>query len=89
MEPDQVVYIGDSLMKDVHMAQAVGAHDVLASYGVAQHKESYDLLRRVSHWSDADIERERRLARQPDTIPTYTLERNYSELLDLFEFRSM
>lgn len=88
IEPDQVVYVGDSLMKDVHMAQSVGVHDVLASYGIAQHKEGYDLLRQVSHWSDAEKEQERRLARQPDTVPTYTLKRSYSELLELFNFRS-
>jgi phosphoglycolate phosphatase len=88
IEPDQIVYVGDSLMKDVHMAQSVGVHDVLASYGIAQHEKGYDLLRQVSHWTDSEKEQERRLAWQPDTMPTYTLKRSYTELLKLFNFRS-
>ena len=48
-DPDEVVYVGDSLMKDVAMAQAIGALDVLAQYGVVQGLEQYELLRRVSH----------------------------------------
>lgn len=85
VRPREVVYVGDSLMKDVTMAQLVGVHDVLAAYGVVQDKQEYDLLRRVSHWSQADIEREKRLAEQADVTPTYKISR-YSELLDLFDF---
>lgn len=84
--PTQVVYVGDSLMKDVAMAQAVGVHDVWAKYGVAQHREGYDLLRRVSHWTQVDVERERAIAERPDVKPTFTLENGFDELLDLFEF---
>jgi hypothetical protein len=52
--------VGDSPTKDVAMAQDVGISDVYARYGRAQHTEAYDLLREVTHWSDADVEREKR-----------------------------
>ena len=86
-EPDDAVYIGDSLMKDVAMAQSVGVIDVHASYGVAQQRSGYGLLRRVSHWTDADIERERRLQSGCTIIPSYELKSSFVELLDLFDFR--
>ncbi|WP_017624461.1 HAD family hydrolase [Nocardiopsis chromatogenes] len=86
-DPEDVVYIGDSLMKDVAMAQEIGVHDVHARYGVSQDREGYELLRRVSHWSTEDIERERRLARRPVVVPTWTARECFSEVLDMFEFQ--
>ncbi len=83
---ERTIYIGDSLMKDVLMAQEARVTDVFAQYGLAQHREEYDLLRRVSHWTDADIERERRLRALQDVHPSYTLSSAFAELVDLFEF---
>jgi phosphoglycolate phosphatase len=85
-EQDRTVYVGDSLMKDVLMAQEAGVPDVFARYGLAQHREEYELLRRVSHWTDADIERERKLKAEHNVHPSYTLAERFAELLDLFEF---
>jgi phosphoglycolate phosphatase len=84
--PDETVYVGDSLMKDVAMAQQVGAIDVHAAYGLAQDRAGYDLLRRVSHWTARDIERERQLAKGGGIEPSYTLVSSYSELLENFDF---
>ncbi len=81
-----VVYVGDSLMKDVAMAQAVGVMDVWAQYGVAQSREGYDLLRRVSHWPQEDVEQERTIADQPHVAPTFTLTSGFGQLLELFHF---
>lgn len=84
--PARTVYVGDSLMRDVLMAQEAGVRDVFAKYGLALHRDEYELLRRVSHWTDADIEREKRLKLEHDVHPSYTLTERFSELLDLFEF---
>lgn len=81
-----VAYVGDSLMKDIAMAQDVGVLDVHAAYGVAQDRHGYELLRRVSHWSDADIEHERRIATRTEVYPSYQLQSGFSELLQLFDF---
>lgn len=60
--PRDAAYIGDSLMKDVAMAQAAGVLDVFAQYGAVQNRPEYELLRRVTHWSREDVEHERRLS---------------------------
>jgi phosphoglycolate phosphatase-like HAD superfamily hydrolase len=84
--PERTLHVGDSLLKDVLMAQQAGVADVFARYGVAQARQEYELLRRVSHWTDADIERERRRAALRDIHPSYTLNEALGELLELFEF---
>lgn len=82
--PSNVVYVGDSLMKDVAMAQEVGALDVWAQYGVATERPEYELLRRVTHWSAQDVERERELAARPTVAPTVTLDEGFPQILALF-----
>lgn len=81
-------YVGDSLMKDVAMAQDVGVRDVHAEYGTAQHRDEYELLRQVSHWTEMDVNREKEIMSRPHVRPTYVLETSFAELLDLFRFRS-
>jgi phosphoglycolate phosphatase-like HAD superfamily hydrolase len=84
--PERTIYVGDSLTKDVQMAQEARVTDVFARYGVAQHREEYELLRRVSHWTDADIEREKKMRVLQSVHPSYTLTEGFAELLDVFEF---
>jgi FMN phosphatase YigB (HAD superfamily) len=52
-------YVGDSLFKDVAMAREVGVFDIHAKYGESQRREEYSLLRHVSHWTEADVQREK------------------------------
>lgn len=85
-DPEKTIYIGDSLMKDIYMAQQAGITDIFAAYGVAQYREAYELLRRVSHWSEADVEREKAIYKNMKIKPTYTLENNFGEILDIFTF---
>lgn len=86
VSPEETVYVGDSSMKDVAMAKAVGAIDVLAEYGVSVNHHGYGLLRRVSHWSEADILRERQLAISSAVVPRYVLKQEFAELLNLVIF---
>ncbi|HKY35346.1 MAG TPA: HAD family hydrolase [Polyangiaceae bacterium] len=83
---DQVVYVGDSLMKDVAMGKAAGVHAVWAKYGVAHKNEAYELLRRVTHWTLADVEREKQTTHEA-VEPAYVIQ-SFAELLDLFEFEA-
>ncbi len=85
-DPEQAIYVGDSLVKDIAMAQEAGVTDVFARYGVMQRREEYELLRRVSHWTDADIERERRMRALQNVHASYTVTEAFAGLLDLFEF---
>lgn len=82
---EETIYVGDSLMKDVQMAQKAGVTDVWAKYGVAQNRSEYELLRKVTHWTAEDVAREKRLY-VGEVKPAYVLENQFSELLDGFEF---
>ena len=78
-------YVGDSLMKDVAMAQSVGIKDVWAKYGSSHQKAEYELLRRVTHWTQEAVEKEKAISAR-EVAPTYVLEHSFAELLGLFEF---
>jgi phosphoglycolate phosphatase len=81
----ETAYVGDSLIKDVLMAQEAGVADVWAKYGYSPTRPEYELLKRVTHWSVADVAREKALSSH-DVKPTYVLEHAFSELLGLFSF---
>ncbi len=80
--PSAALFVGDSLVKDVGMANDVGVPSAHAAYGVAVARPEYELLRRVTHWSDSDVERERSLVGLSAPKPTYTLS-NYADLLEI------
>jgi phosphoglycolate phosphatase-like HAD superfamily hydrolase len=86
--PEETIYIGDSLMKDIQMAQQSKVSDVFAQYGASQDREAYELLRRVSHWKEADVEREKQICKIGKVKPNYILRDKFSEVLDLFHFVS-
>ena len=86
--PQQCVYAGDSKAKDIRMAQEAGVADVWAAYGVAQFREQYELLRQVSHWTDADIQREKALMAAPESTPSHILESSIAELMSMYEFEA-
>jgi len=85
-EPGQAVYVGDSLVKDVAMAQAASVVDVFARYGDVRSRPGYALLRRVTHWSPAMMARSEGI-READVRPTHVLPGGFAELLGLIDFR--
>jgi FMN phosphatase YigB (HAD superfamily) len=82
---EECVYVGDSLVKDVAMAKDAGVSDVWAKYGLTQDTNAYQLLREVTHWSEADVEREKKISER-EIKPSIELPTYYSELLDSFLF---
>ena len=82
----EAVYVGDSLMKDVAMAQDAGTFDVLAKYGAVQDRSAYRLLQQVSHWTEDDVQREGRINDRPDVTPSYVLHNRFDEIFDFFKF---
>ena len=82
---NDVVYVGDNILKDVFMAQEADVTDVHAQYGVSQHKPEYELLRKVTHWTREMVEREREALKPGGLVPTHVLEQNFSQILPLFE----
>ncbi len=86
IEPEQALYVGDSISRDVGMAQQIGMHTAWAAYGTRHLAEDWATLVRVTHWSAEDVERvatarERFGMCEPDA----SLE-SFSELLEHFEF---
>ena len=81
------VYVGDNLMKDVAMALDCGVDDVWAKYGEALKRPEYKLLQDVTHWTAETVEREQEIRARAHVCSTYTLEKKFSEILDLFDFR--
>lgn len=86
IEPAEAVYVGDSLMKDVAMAQSVGAIDVWARYGVMNKDPRYSLLQKVSHWPDATVAKEQDMAPGVHPEARHVLEESFSELLSFVSF---
>ena len=81
------VYVGDNLMKDVAMALDCGVEDVWARYGQAHKRPEYRLLQDVTHWTAEEVAREQRIKEREHVHPTHTLEKTFSEILELFDFR--
>lgn len=85
--PETTAYIGDSLMKDMTMALDVGTLAVHAAYGVHQDDANYELLRRVTHWSAADVRREHQTNKTKEVSPTISLNSSFAEILDFIDAR--
>ncbi|PWE75950.1 hypothetical protein XF30_03440 [Bradyrhizobium sp. SUTN9-2] len=79
-----VAYVGDSLAKDVLMAKRASCFAVWAKYGAHTDRQMYNSLIRISHWTAADIQREKNYANEAkDVTPDFVCERSISELLAL------
>jgi phosphoglycolate phosphatase-like HAD superfamily hydrolase len=83
--PEEVLYIGDSLMKDISMAKDAKVTDAWAKYGIAQTRPEYELLRRVTHWTASSVEKEKGLS-EDQIKPTLTLNQSLADVLPAFSF---
>jgi FMN phosphatase YigB (HAD superfamily) len=88
IRPDKTVYIGDSLMKDIAMAQDAGIDNAWAKYGTAHERPEYGLLQAVTHWSDEDVRREQELQRA-DIQPTVILENEFADIFNFFDLQGI
>ncbi|MGR6503829.1 HAD family hydrolase [Shewanella sp. Koi 1] len=91
--PKNCVYIGDSEMKDIDMAQKAGVDDVFARYGTEHFNSKegismYNLLREVTHWTKVDVEREEKIKFEYHKINANIVIDNFSEILNHFDFIS-
>jgi len=85
VEPRRTVYVGDSLSKDIKMANKAGVISVYAAYGAPRDQSHYRMLKEVTHWSDDQIVADNS-AKTETIIPDYILNSSFSELLELFDF---
>lgn len=77
------VYVGDSITKDISMAKSIGMKAVWARYGRQFAPELWEILVKITHWTDKDIEREEQLKESFSRVkPDYSIN-SFAEILDL------
>jgi phosphoglycolate phosphatase len=83
VRPTETAYIGDSLQKDIVMAQRSTVYDIYAVYGKRVNPTHYELLMDITHWTTEDVEREQNSLKGP-VSPTFTIER-FEDTLQVIE----
>ena len=83
IQPTEAIYVGDSPTKDILLAQACGVHDVLAQYGRKYDEHNYAELVKITYWSNAEIEEDRKLRAQA-IQPTWVVD-TFNEVLGIVE----
>ena len=85
--PEQALYVGDSVSRDIGMAKQIGMHAAWAAYGTRHDPADWQTLTRVTHWTDEDVARAAAAQRAFGTAePETTLER-FEDLLAHYDFR--
>ena len=85
IDRESVVYIGDSLTKDIYMATLAGVTSVWANYE-REPNDYYKTLLKISSWTEKDFQREKELKtiwEKGNYKPDYEV-RNFSEILRVF-----
>jgi FMN phosphatase YigB (HAD superfamily) len=83
---DRTIYVGDSLFRDIAMAQEAHVTDVFAKFGSTQNTEADALLRKVNHRINDAVACGKTINEKPEITPSYVLEHSFTEILELFEF---
>jgi FMN phosphatase YigB (HAD superfamily) len=87
--PSETCYVGDSLPRDVAMANAAGVKSIWARYGTKYDRDLWKTLVQVTHWTPADVEREAALKHAAEgTRPDQTIDR-FDEIIELFGMTSV
>lgn len=86
--PHDTVYVGDSLSRDIYMAQSAGVRSAWARYGTKVDPELWQRLVRVTHWTEDDIAREAHLKVESAGARADVVLDRFADLLDHFTFES-
>jgi phosphoglycolate phosphatase len=86
VRPSDSGYVGDSIARDILMARHANVFSIWAAYGASYNSEQYKALVRVSHWTEADVLRERNLSEEArDIRPDWIAYRSFAEVLDALD----
>ena len=85
----ETAYIGDSMARDVLMAKRAGVYAIWAAYGAGHDEAKYAKLVRISHWTEDDIETEKKLKEEAAKVrPEFTAYESFSEVLEALNLAS-
>lgn len=85
--PAETLYVGDSISRDIGMAQEAGVWSAWARYGTRYDQAEWARLVKVTHWTAEDVRRaEAARERYGDAKPDAVLEESFSELFEHFAF---
>ncbi|EIW8809526.1 HAD hydrolase-like protein [Escherichia coli] len=85
-KPSDAIYIGDSLVKDISMANDAGVDSVYAEYGRQHDPKYWSTLVSITHWTKSDVERESRLKElYGHVVPTHSI-KSFDELIEIVNF---
>lgn len=87
--PNEAIYIGDSLTKDIYMARMAGVTSVLCKYpcNTAEMADWYKKLVAISHWTKEDFDRENQIKQECVTKnirPDYVIE-SFDEIISIID----
>jgi len=86
-EKENCYYLGDSLIKDIKMAQNANIPDIYARYGEYYKKQpEYELLKKVTFWEKSLVKLEEQASEQ-EIKPTYILKNSFSEILKVLNLK--
>ncbi|MFN3912983.1 HAD family hydrolase [Hyphomonas sp.] len=74
LDPLKALYVGDSLIRDVGMANDAGLTSVWAKYGTKHDPKNMNFLLRITHWTDDEIRQTMAFEAATLPRPRYVLE---------------
>lgn len=87
IDKSNILYLGDSLTKDIQMANDVGILSVHAKYGESHLSQEYELLKKVTHWTENDVLREKKITSE-HVNADIVLKASILELFDFVSFNN-
>ncbi|MDD4346917.1 MAG: HAD hydrolase-like protein, partial [Desulfitobacteriaceae bacterium] len=83
IDPADTWYVGDSLIRDISMANSANIKSIWAKYGTQYSPEVWDKLVSVTHWTENDVRRETELRNQyKEVVPQYTIN-SFSKIIQI------
>lgn len=85
VEPTAALYVGDSITRDIYMAQQAGLHNSWARYGEMSRSSYWQKLLRVTHYTPERLAREMELSATRRARPETVID-SFAQLLKLYSF---